>query len=161
MTAESNYFSNVYEQLHHWLDDVNNHEITSLIELVEQAKKYAIAAESLPQERVTQFISNLKCDLLEFGQQFEHEANKSLYLRLLKESWWQRVADISDKTQIEWAELPDDFSHAGVYHTGDFIGFGRLKCCHCHETITIFHFSEVICCSKCGHNAFNRLPLAP
>ena len=37
-------------------------------------------------------------------------------MRVIKESIWQQLADITDKTQLEWREVFQDLNHHGVYH---------------------------------------------
>lgn len=153
-------FDEIYQKLSGWLDDVKNHELNQLVEVVEEAKGLASAAESLSEERIKQFISNFQYDLKEFNDQLQQDSKHSVYIGLLNETWWDTVAKAADQTQIEWAELPDDFAHDGVYKKGDFIGFGRLKCCQCEEELTISHFSEVGECVNCRHGEFVRLPLS-
>lgn len=158
---KSKSFQDVLEPLSAWLDDINKHEVTKLVELVEQAKLYAKAAESIPEEKVDQFIKNLKHDLSEFYQQLKNESEHSVYLGILNESWWATLAEMTDKSKVEWSELPEDFAHHGTYQTGDFIGFGELVCDNCQHVQTVTHFSEVLPCSECEHNTFQRHGLAP
>ncbi|NMP31028.1 zinc ribbon-containing protein [Thalassotalea sp. M1531] len=159
--TEKKSFDDVYKSLNNWLEDVKSHEVNQLVEIVEEAKALVGAAESLSQERVTQFISNFKYDLKEFVQQWQDDSQHSIYLGLLNETWWDTIAKTADKAQIEWAELPDDFAHDGIYRKGDFIGFGQLTCCQCSEVLTISHFSQVGECPQCGNDEFNRVPLSP
>ncbi len=160
-SKKSKGFNGVLEQLSNWLDDVKEHEVTQMVELVEQAKLYAKAAESIPEEKVGQFVDNLKHDLSEFYQQMKSESQHSVYLGILNESWWATLAEMTDKSQVEWSELTEDLAHDGVYHTGDYIGFGEIECQKCHHIQTVTHFSEVLQCTECGHNTFQRHGLAP
>lgn len=157
--ADKTTFDNIYQKLSDWLDDVKDHEVNQLVAIVEEAKGLAIAAETLSEERIKQFVDNFQYDLKEFSEQWQNESKHSLYLGLLNETWWDTLSKAADQTQIEWAELPDDFAHDGVYKKGDFIGFGRLKCCSCSEELTVSHFSEVGECAHCGHGEFTRQPL--
>jgi len=163
MMNEDKKFSaeHIYQQLTTWLEDVKQHEMTQLVELVEQAKQYAKAAEALPEEKVNQFIANLKYDLAEFYHQFENDSKHSVYLGLLNESWWSTVAHMTDKSQVEWGELTDDFAHQGLYHSGDYIGFGELCCTQCPHSIIITHNTQVIDCMQCGGSEFTRHGLTP
>jgi len=74
---------------------------------------------------------------------------------------WASIAHLTDKSQVEWAELVDDFEHDGIYKIGDTIGFGELVCQQCNEKTHIMHASEVVVCVKCGGDTFTRLPLDP
>lgn len=158
---ENNIWSDFYDRLSQWLVDVKRHEITQVVELVEQAKVILMAAEAIPEEKIKQFIDNFQYDLHEFYQQNQEQAKHSVYLGLMSESFWAVMAKITDKSQVEWAELCEDFAHKGNYQTGDLIGFGILECQACHKTLIINHLSEVMDCLHCGHQHFVRQSLTP
>ena len=150
----------IYGKLSSWFTDVKAHEITRIVEVVETAKGILMAVESLPEERVRQFIDNFRYDLQDFYQQNQSQAQHSVYLGLLNEEFWDTLAKMTDRSQVEWTELCDDLEHHGVYRSGDFIGFGILECQQCHEKMTISHLSEVSDCS-CGGTSFVRHGLTP
>ncbi|WP_448549160.1 zinc ribbon-containing protein [Thalassotalea fusca] len=154
-------FERFYKDLTQWLHDIEEHEGTRIVEIVEYAKKLLLAAESLPEEKVKQFIDNFAYDLKEFYEQNQEEAKHSIYLGLMKESFWSVLANITDKSQVEWAELCEDFEQEGDYQVGDMIGFGQLTCRGCGHSILISHLSEVLPCLECGHRHFKRNPLQP
>jgi len=161
MFEKNEYFVDVYQNLHAWLDEMKEIQKPHAVELVKQAKLYANAIETLSEDKLKQFIDNLHYDLHDFYQQNQSEAKHSVYLGLLNETLWSNLAELTDKSQVEWAELVDDFDHDGIYKTGDVIGFGELECTKCHETTTIVHFSDVGVCAKCGGKKFTRLGLNP
>lgn len=44
----------------------------------------------------------------EFAMSYEEslkEESDSVFMRVIKESLWQELADITDKTQLEWREV--------------------------------------------------------
>jgi len=161
MTNKNNYLNNINDKLIDWLDDINKHELTSIVDLVEQTKKYLVAIEALPEDKVTQFINNLKYDLVQFFQQSKLEAQHSIYLGLLNEIFWSKLAEITDKTQVEWSELFDDFEHHGNYQQGDIIGFGVLECESCHQLMEYYYQGEVAACAHCQGKSFIRHSLKP
>ncbi|WDE13350.1 zinc ribbon-containing protein [Thalassomonas haliotis] len=161
MAENKSGFERVYENLSAWFTDIKAHEITKVVEVVETAKGLLAAAESLPEERVRQFLDNFRYDLREFYRQNQSQAQHSVYLGLLNEEFWDTLAKMTDRSQVEWTELCDDLEHQGVYHSGDFIGFGVLECQHCHEKLTVSHFSEVADCMVCGGKSFVRHGLTP
>ncbi len=154
-------FGAVNQQLADWLKDVREHELTDLINVVEKAKEFVRMSEEYPEEKIEQFIDNLKFDLIDFYHQQQVDFKNSPSVDILNESLWQTLEQVTDKSQVEWAELQDDFDHDGVYHSGDFIGFGVLVCRHCGHACHHSHFSEVIGCIECGHESFTRQPLMP
>jgi len=161
MKSKNSVFQELYQALDTWAEDVNQHEITDIVEKVEQSKLYLQAAEQLPEDKVNQFVDNLRFDIKEFIVQNKAQAKHSLYLGLLNESFWKNMQAITDKSQVEWSELDDDFKHNGEYKTGDFIGFGFLECQHCHEKTTYSHATDVADCFSCGGSTFIRLPFLP
>ena len=52
-------------------------------------------------------IAAVKRDLEEFARSYEesHEDDDSVFMRVIKESLWRELADITDKTQLEWREV--------------------------------------------------------
>lgn len=161
MAQQNDYFADIYQKLNAWLNEVKTQQKPHLTEFVKQAKLYAGAAETMSAEKLHQFSENLKYDLHDFYQQNSAEVKHSVYLGLLNETLWDNLAKLTDKSQVEWAELVDDFDHDGLYHSGDVIGFGQLECQNCHEITHIVHCSELSACSKCGGNSYIRQPLTP
>lgn len=148
-----------YNHLIHWFDELKSNELTHIVELVDEAKKWIKTAESIPEEKYQQFITNLKLDLLEFYQQTQIEAKHSLYLQLLKDTFWAKLSHATDQSQVEWAELQEDFEHDGLYKTGDYIGFGEVECLNCHHSQKIYHVTVLSSCIECNGDSFHRKSL--
>jgi DNA-directed RNA polymerase subunit RPC12/RpoP len=72
------------------------------------------------------------------------------------EELWEQLSQITDKTQVEWAELLEDFRHQGVYYQGEYVGMGRYRCSQCQQSIDYTHPAELLCCSHCGGVQFFR-----
>ncbi len=161
MGKKAQEISNFYQNITDWIKETKDHEITQMVDLVEQAKAYLIAAESIPQEKIKQFIDSFVYDLNEFYQHNQAQVQSSLYLALMNESLWQSLASMTDKSQVEWSELMDDFKHDGIYHVGDYIGFGELACQRCQHKVEINHLSQVTACIECGGEQFIRHALKP
>ena len=161
MINKKEYLVEIYQDLSNWLDEMKELQKPRVTELIKRAKLYAEAAENMSEEKINQFTDNLRHDLHDFYQQNQSQAKHSIYLGLLNEKLWANLAQLTDKSQVEWTELLEDFEHDGIYHTGDIIGFGELVCQQCDEKIHIMHVSEVAACAKCGGTSFTRLPLDP
>ncbi|TWX73111.1 hypothetical protein ESZ39_05705 [Colwellia sp. C1TZA3] len=161
MKKQQSQIQELYQKLQTWLEDTKENEIRSAVELLEQAKKILLAAEQIPEQQVKQFIANLKYDLGDFYQQYQADIKHSIYLDLLNENLWASLAQITDKSQVEWTELMDDFQHQDGYHVGDYVGFGRLQCRTCRHCVTYSHPNVVTDCISCGGKDFNRLSLTP
>ena len=161
MKKEQSGVQGIYQKLQTWLENTKDNEVRSVIDVVEQAKSFLHAAEQIPEQQVKQFIANLKYDLSDFYQQYQADVKHSVYLDLLNESLWENLAQITDKSQVEWTELMDDFQHQDGYHSGDYVGFGQLQCQACKHCVTYNHADVVTDCIACGSSDFQRLSLTP
>ena len=146
----------VYDNLIQWFHHFKTHEVTDLVELVNKSEALVIAAESLSEERCKQFIDSFAYDLHDFYAQYKSEVKHSLYLKLMQENFWRTLADITDKSQVEWVELQEDIVHRGEYQKGDVIGFGVLICKHCKDKLIVTHLTQVDECLLCGGQHFHR-----
>ncbi|VFS64047.1 Protein of uncharacterised function (DUF1451) [Raoultella planticola] len=82
----------------------------------------------LTQREVESLTTAVRRDLEEFARSYEEsqdELTDSVFMRVIKESLWQELADITDKTQLEWREVFQDLNHHGVYHSGEVVGAGK------------------------------------
>lgn len=154
-------YQQFYNDAIKWLEDVRQHEGTSVVNLMEQASQYVSAAEELSQEEASQFLQGLKRDLNEFYLRYQDQSKHSIWLSSLNESFWQMLMQMTDKSQIEWSGLTSDFEHNGVYCQGDMVGFGIMVCNNCQHSVELIHPSKLTSCSECGYHQFSRFALAP
>lgn len=132
--------------------------------LVEQARVKISQSGELTQREVESLTTAVRRDLEEFARSYEEsqdELTDSVFMRVIKESLWQELADITDKTQLEWREVFQDLNHHGVYHSGEVVGLGNLVCEHCHYHLAIYTPDILPRCPKCGHDQFQRRPFEP
>ncbi|KEP73224.1 hypothetical protein HR12_16210, partial [Microbacterium sp. SUBG005] len=119
----------------------------------------------LTRTEVEEVTRAVRRDLEEFARSYEESQDEiadSVFMRVIKESLWQELADITDKTQLEWREVFQDLNHHGVYHSGEVVGLGNLVCGESATTISPFYTPEVLSlCPKCGHDQFQRRPFEP
>lgn len=103
--------------------------------LVEQARARVVQTGELTRTEVEEVTRAVRRDLEEFARSYEESQNEitdSVFMRVIKESLWQELADITDKTQLEWREVFQDLNHHGVYHSGEVVGLGIW----CARTVT-------------------------
>lgn len=151
----------LYAELAQWLDSFEHHEVVELVDVVEKAKQYLYATEQIPEQQVSQFVAQLKYDLADFYQAYQQQAESSWYLALVKERFWQLLAQMTDKTQLAWQSLADDLAHQGRYQAGDLVSFGQFICQQCQESITITHPTKLSPCSRCQGQAYTRQIMSP
>lgn len=76
--------------------------------LVEQARQRVMQTGELTRTEVEELTRAVRRDLEEFALSYEEsldEETDSVFMRVIKESIWQELADITDKTQLEWREV--------------------------------------------------------
>ncbi|WLP24497.1 zinc ribbon-containing protein [Raoultella ornithinolytica] len=132
--------------------------------LVEQARMKISQSGELTHREVETLTKAVRRDLEEFARSYEEsqdELTDSVFMRVIKESLWQELADITDKTQLEWREVFQDLNHRGVYHSGEVVGLGNLVCEHCHYHLAVYTPDILPRCPKCGHDQFQRRPFEP
>ncbi|KHN52622.1 zinc ribbon-containing protein [Pectobacterium fontis] len=142
---------------------LNNGE-RDLDSLVQSARKTLQDGTELTQKEIDQVIQAVQRDLEEFARSYNESQDAftdSVFMRVIKESLWQELADITDKTQLEWREIFKDVNHHGVYHSGEVVGLGNLVCENCHHHIAFYTPEVLPHCPKCSHDLFHRQPFQP
>ncbi|EAN4468032.1 zinc ribbon-containing protein [Salmonella enterica] len=129
--------------------------------LVEQARQRVMQTGELTRTEVDELTRAVRRDLEEFAMSYEESQDDSVFLRVIKESLWQELADITDKTQLEWREVFQDLNHHGVYYSGEVVGLGNLVCEKCHFHLAVYTPDVLPRCPKCGHDQFQRRPFEP
>lgn len=157
------------------MDKVAHHYhqlLTSLTQRLEQGERDIDALEADARQRllasgdltpleVENVTRAVRRDLEEFARSYDEsreQDDESVFLRVIKESLWQRLADITDRTQLEWKEVFKDVSHHGVYHSGEVVGLGNLVCERCHHTLAFYTPETLPLCPDCGFDEFHRQP---
>lgn len=147
--------------LHDWLKTTQENEVKKMGDFFERGSLWLAAAKDLSQDEWELMTRYFKRDLSAFYDGYQQEFASSNYVQLLKEGVWSELAELTDKSQIEWQELLEDFKHNGDYKAGEWVGMGELICQNCKHTLEVVHPIEVPVCSECGHNLYFREALAP
>ncbi|AUH01589.1 zinc ribbon-containing protein [Pectobacteriaceae bacterium CE70] len=132
--------------------------------LVSNARKMLQESNELTQKEIELVMQAIRRDLEEFARSYEENqeaVTDSVFMRVIKESLWQELADITDKTQLEWREIFKDVNHHGIYNSGEVVGLGNLVCEKCHHHIAFYTPEVLPLCPKCSHNQFHRQPFQP
>jgi predicted Zn-ribbon and HTH transcriptional regulator len=143
--------------------------------LVGEARERLQREGKLAQSEIDQLTHSVRRDLQEFAHFYDQhrpatrvatpvddsDDDDSVFMRVIKESLWQELADITDKTQLEWKEVLKDVIHHGVYHSGEVVGLGNLVCEKCHFHLAVYTPEVLSKCPKCGNDEFSRQPFEP
>ncbi|EAS41411.1 zinc ribbon-containing protein [Photobacterium profundum] len=153
-----------YEALLEKVTETLRHSPEELKDWVDTTEKYRQAASDMTKDEWALISAYLKRDLKEFGKNVEESPEpfaESPFYKLVSESIWSGLAEITDKTQIEWHELMDDLQHQGIYQAGEIVGLGNLVCEKCGHHEIYSHAKRIELCSQCGHDQFTRQSLTP
>ena len=129
--------------------------------LVADARQRLLSRGDLTPAEVDSVTRSVHRDLEEFARSYDENRDDntdSVWTRVIKESLWQELADITDKTQLEWREIFKDVSHHGVYSSGEVVGLGNLVCERCHHTVAFYTPEVLPLCPHCGFDQFQRRP---
>lgn len=74
---------------------------------------------------------------------------------------WHWLSGMTDRSQIEWHEVLQDFKHGGVYTSGEIVGQGNMVCVHCTNEMRIEYPGVIPDCPECDGSEFTREALAP
>ncbi|WNO62065.1 zinc ribbon-containing protein [Rheinheimera sp. MMS21-TC3] len=143
-----------------WLTDFTNtlqqaeqRQLDNMINLVEQLKAYIKAGQDLSVYETDLFIETLK---RQWQEHADAEDAPDTVPSFWPEALWQALSAITDKSQVEWQELAQDFKHKGIYHQGEVVGMARYRCTNCLQHIDYTHPSELVACTQCGGIQFHR-----
>lgn len=134
--------------------------------LVAARRQKLLASETATVEQINLALAAVRRDLAEFARSYHEnqpaeDASESLFARMMRESVWKELADITDKSQLEWREMFQDLNHHGVYQSGEVVGLGNLVCEKCHFTRAIYTAETLTRCPECGNDQFQRQPFDP
>jgi len=139
-----------------WIKDVKEHEVDDLItKFIERQN----ALKAFSQHKINDYSYYLRRDLKEFETQRMNADD--IAWQELKAGLLYELAQLEDRTQLEWQALLKDFQHNGVYNAGEWIAMGQLVCKNCGQTTEILYASEIKACSQCEHSFFIRKALSP
>lgn len=133
--------------------------------MVERARQQLLMHSDLTRNEVNEVTRAVRRDLEEFARSYHENENDdptdSVFMRVIRESLWKELADITDKSQLEWREVFQDLNHHGVYQSGEVVGLGNLVCEKCRFTRAIYTPETLTLCPECGHDHFQRQPFTP
>lgn len=131
--------------------------------LMAETRQRLTQRKDLTPEQVEEVLRAVRRDMGEFALSYEEAESPgdSVFMRVIRESLWKELADITDKSQLEWREIFQDLHHHGVYHSGEVVGLGNLVCEKCQFERAIYTPEVLSRCPECGHDQFQRKPFEP
>lgn len=130
--------------------------------MIAKVQAYLEAAGDLTRDELALIAEYVKRDLGNYDEgRKDEQVEESAFMLALKDTAWSRLADVTDRTRVEWQELADELEHKGVYRAGDWVGLGVLVCDHCEWRHTVLHPEQLGTCPECGADEYHREPLSP
>lgn len=122
--------------------------------------RYFKAASDMTKDELALIEAFFKRDVQTFSEQYNqddrHSDDAQLFRSLIANSVWELLAEITDKTQLEWSEVLRDIEHHGIYKAGEVVGLGILKCEKCGHQTEHCHVGVLAPCVECGSKRFSR-----
>ncbi|BCL68776.1 hypothetical protein TUMSATVNIG1_07160 [Vibrio nigripulchritudo] len=153
-----------YEAFFEEVVDTLKHTPEELERVLETSTEVMSAASDMTKDELSLVSAYVRSDLNEFAQNYQHSKETfpdSPFYRLIADSVWEGLLDITDRTKVEWQELFMDLEHKGLYQTGEVIGLGYLVCDKCGHKTYFNHATVIPPCQKCGYKGFTRQALKP
>ncbi|MBV7300510.1 zinc ribbon-containing protein [Enterovibrio paralichthyis] len=151
-----------YKVLVERISEALKHSPEELQRWVDLSERYVKAASDMTKDELALIEAYLKRDVQEFGERYDEPQSSAddggVFRDLIANSLWEQLAEITDKTQLEWREVLQDIQHHGVYNAGEVVGLGILICEKCGNQTEHNHVDVLRSCVKCGNKRFSRKP---
>jgi predicted DNA-binding ribbon-helix-helix protein len=150
------------EQVKSRFEDDNSLTIKSLYQLIIKSKEYLQLKSQADESELALVEEFLKRDIANFlKEQNADSLSHSPTMIAIENTFWHWLNEITDRSQVEWHELSQDFKHHGCYRSGEIISQGRMVCTQCQHEMQIEFPSMIPDCTKCNNSEFTREPLLP
>ena len=166
MNDRSNVLLGLYQSLitevkSQFLED-NTMTVKNLFNSVTQGKEFLRLKEQAGEDELALVEQFLKRDIASFlREQNANSLSHSPTVITLENTLWHWLSEITDRSQVEWHELTQDFKHHGYYHSGDIVNQGIMVCTNCGNEMSIEFPSTISDCPECDNGEFTREPLTP
>ncbi|QIR15469.1 zinc ribbon-containing protein [Shewanella aestuarii] len=155
-------YQSLFEQVKQQFEQDNSLTAKSLFASVTQGKNYLQLKSTADEQELALVEEFLKRDIANFlKDQTADDMSYSPTVIAFENTLWHWLSEITDKSQIEWHELQQDFKHHGCYKSGEIINQGMLTCDQCGYQMQIDFPGVIPDCPQCDSDTFSREPLSP
>ncbi|WP_133178628.1 zinc ribbon-containing protein [Shewanella decolorationis] len=134
----------------------------NLFKSVTQGKEFLRLKEQAGEDELALVEQFLKRDIASFlREQNADSLSHSPTVITLENTLWHWLSEITDRSQVEWHELAQDFKHHGYYQSGDIVSQGVMVCTNCGHEMSIEFPGVIPDCPECDHEEFTREALTP
>ena len=155
-------YSQLIEQVKAEYSLDNSLTVKNLYKLVTKCKDYLTLESQSSKDELALVEEFLKRDIASFvKEQNTDNLSYSPTMIAMENTLWHWLSEITDRSQVQWHELTQDFKHHGYYQTGDIISQGNMVCTNCGHEMNIEFPGAIPDCPECDGEEFTREPLAP
>jgi len=142
--------------------DDNAMTVKKLFSIVTSSKEYLSLKERAKGNELALVEQFLKRDIAAYLQEKnDTDLSHSATMITVENTLWHWLSGITDRSQIEWHEVIQDFKHQGHYMSGEIVGQGIMVCTHCGHEMRIEFPGVIPDCPQCDASEFTREALAP
>ncbi|BAJ03370.1 zinc ribbon-containing protein [Shewanella violacea] len=142
--------------------DDNSITIKELLHVVTNSKEFLSIKDRAKDNELALVEQFLKRDIANFlHDKNDLDLSHSPTLITVENALWHWLSSITDRSQIEWHEVLQDFKHQGHYQSGEIVNQGNMVCTHCGHQMRIEFPGVITDCPKCDKSDFTREALAP
>ena len=140
----------------------NSITIKELFNIVTNSKEFLSIKDRAKDNELALVEQFLKRDIANFlHEKNDLDLSHSPTLITVENTLWHWLSSITDRSQIEWHEVLQDFKHQGHYQSGEIVNQGNMVCTHCGHEMKIEFPGVIPDCPQCDKSDFTRESLAP
>lgn len=142
--------------------DDNSMTVKELYKVVTNSKDFLALKQQAKAEELALVEQFLKRDIADYLQEKNAtDLSHSPTVIAVENTLWHWLSEITDRSQVEWHEVTQDFKHNGLYQSGEIIGQGTLVCTACGHEMRIEFPGVIPDCPECDCGQFTREALTP
>ncbi|MPY22820.1 hypothetical protein FM037_06275 [Shewanella psychropiezotolerans] len=166
MSKRSTELLSVYEallaQVKSDYSEDNSITIKELFHIVTNSKDFLSIKDRAKDNELALVEQFLKRDIANFlHEKNDLDLSHSPTMITVENTLWHWLSSITDRSQIEWHEVLQDFKHQGHYQSGEIVNQGNMVCTHCGHEMRIEFPGIIPDCPQCDKSDFIREALAP
>lgn len=142
--------------------DDNSMTVKELFSIVTNRAEFLSIKDRAKENELALVEQFLKRDIASYLQEKnDTDLSHSATVITAENTLWHWLSSITDRSQIEWHEVLQDFKHQGHYQSGEVVSQGTMVCTHCGHEMKIEFPGVIPDCPKCDKGEFTREALAP
>ena len=166
MSERSSALLSLYEaliaQVKSDFSDDNSMTVKELYKVVTTSKQFLILKDQAKEDELALVEQFLKRDIASYLQEKNAtDLSHSPTMIAVENTLWHWLSEITDRSQVEWHEVSQDFKHHGYYQSGEIVGQGTMVCTNCGHEMRIEFPGVISECPECDSEQFTREALAP